>query len=64
MVQIIIDYDKCDGEDECGDCVDLCTMEVLKWVNGKVEPVDIDECSLCETCVDLCPNECIKIIAD
>ena len=39
MVQIIIDHDKCDGEDECGDCVDLCTMEVLKWVNGKAQIV-------------------------
>ena len=63
MVQIIIDHDKCDGE-SCKDCVDLCTMEVLKFQDGKVVAVDIDECSLCETCVDLCPNECITLIDD
>ena len=64
MVKIIIDHDNCDGQDECGDCVDLCTMEVLAWVDGKVEAVDIDECSLCETCVDLCPKECVKLVTD
>ncbi len=58
MVEIIVDYEKCDGED-CKDCVDLCPNEVLAIKDGKVVAVALDECSFCETCVDLCPNECL-----
>ena len=60
MVQIIIDHDKCDGED-CKDCVDLCPNECLGFEGGKVIVKDLEDCSLCETCVDLCPNECLTL---
>lgn len=60
MVKITIDYDKCKGED-CLDCVDLCPNEVIKFIDGKVIAVDLDECSYCETCVDMCPNQCITL---
>ena len=58
MADITIDMEKCD---HCGDCSDVCPMEVLVLKDGKITINDPDECSYCETCVDMCPNECIKI---
>lgn len=58
MADITIDTEKCDN---CGDCTDVCPMEVLILEDGKLTITDPEECSYCETCVDLCPNECITI---
>jgi NAD-dependent dihydropyrimidine dehydrogenase PreA subunit len=58
MADIKIDTGKCD---DCGDCTDVCPMEVLILKDGKLTIHEPDECSYCETCVDICPNECITI---
>lgn len=58
MAEVIVDFDKCDN---CGECSDVCPMEVLILKDGKLTINDPDECSYCETCVDMCPNECITI---
>lgn len=58
MADITIDTNKCDN---CGDCTDVCPMEVLILEDGKLTVNEPDECSYCETCVDICPNECITI---
>ena len=58
MSDITVNFDKCDS---CGDCTDVCPMEVLIIKDGKLTINDPDECSYCETCVDMCPNECITI---
>ena len=58
MADIKIDTNKCDN---CGDCTDVCPMEVLILKEGELTINEPDECSYCETCVDLCPNECITI---
>ena len=58
MADITIDTSKCDN---CGDCTDVCPMEVLILEDGKLTINEPDECSYCETCVDICPNECITI---
>lgn len=58
MADIIINTDKCYN---CGDCCDVCPMEVLILEDGKLTIHEPDECSYCETCVDICPNECITI---
>ena len=58
MAEITIDSGKCDN---CGDCTDVCPMEVLILEDGKLTVNEPDECSYCETCVDICPNECITI---
>ena len=52
MADITIDMEKCD---HCGDCSDVCPMEVLVLKDGKITINDPDEC------VDMCPNECITI---
>ena len=47
--------------DNCGDCADVCPMEVLILEDEKLTVNEPDECSYCESCVDICPNECITI---
>ena len=60
MVKIAINYEKCDSAN-CGECADVCPMEVLVMENEKIEINCPEECSLCETCVDVCPNNALKI---
>ena len=60
MVKITIDCDKCDGA-ECGECADICPMEVLILNGDTIVIQNKEECNLCENCVDVCPNEAIEI---
>ncbi len=60
MIKIIIDYEKCDCTN-CGECVDVCPMEVFIVEGEKIEIKCPEECSLCETCIDVCPNNALKI---
>ena len=53
MADIIINNDKCDN---CGDCADVCPMEVLILEDEKLTINEPDECSYCESCADICPN--------
>ncbi len=63
MVKIIIDHDKCDGA-ECGECVDVCPMEVLIIDGDKIAIQNKEECSLCEVCMDVCPQEAVDVKED
>ncbi|GAB6056102.1 4Fe-4S dicluster domain-containing protein [Methanobacterium alkalithermotolerans] len=63
MVKIVIDYEKCDGAD-CGECVDVCPMEVLIIEGDKIVIQNLEECSLCEVCMDVCPKEAIDVDED
>ena len=45
MWQVTVDKDKCTGDEEC---VDICPMDVLEKVDGKAEPVSMDDCEGCE----------------
>ena len=58
MYQIIIDLDKCQG---CGECVDICPMEVLEIQDEKAVVVNPDECAGCMSCVESCPEEAIEV---
>ena len=60
MAKIEIDQNKCDGID-CGECVDVCPMEVVVLEGDKVVVKNPEECSLCEVCMDVCPQECITV---
>ena len=60
MVKVKIDPGKCDGS-ECGECADVCSMEVLVLDGNKIEIQRPEECSLCEVCTDVCPNEAIEL---
>lgn len=58
MVTITIVHEKCEGA-ECGECADVCSMEILTIDGEKIAVKNPDECSLCEICTDVCPNEAI-----
>lgn len=58
MYDIKIDQAKCTG---CGECVDICPMEVLEIQNEKSVAVKMDECEGCESCVATCPEEAITV---
>jgi len=60
MAKVKLDYEKCDGL-ECGECVDVCSMEVLVLEGEKIVIKCEDECSLCEICTDVCPNDAITL---
>lgn len=53
-----VDKDKCIG---CGECVDVCPVDVYEIQDGKSEPVNGDECIGCQSCVEVCPQNCITI---
>jgi len=60
MANVTIDHGKCDGL-ECGECADVCSMEVIIIDGEKITIQNAEECSLCEICRDICPNGAIKL---
>lgn len=58
MWEIIVDKDKCTGDQEC---VNACPAQVFEMQDGKAEPVHSDECLGCETCVEVCPESAITV---
>ncbi len=54
----IIDKSKCTG---CGECVDTCPSGVYELVDGRSEPVNMDECIGCESCVEVCEYWAITV---
>lgn len=58
MVNIIIDYGKCDL---CKLCVDYCPTHVFKIFNEKLV-VDAEKCIECYACIPLCPRGAIGVV--
>lgn len=56
-----IDADKCVG---CGECVDVCPVEVYEMVDGKSAPVNGPECIGCQSCVGVCPVSAVTVEDD
>ncbi|MBU4319054.1 MAG: 4Fe-4S binding protein [Proteobacteria bacterium] len=54
----IVDDGKCEG---CGECVDVCPVEVFEMQDGKSVSVNADECLGCESCVEVCEPGAITI---
>ena len=44
-----VDSEKCVG---CGECVDVCPVEVYEILDEKSVPVNAEECLGCESCVE------------
>ena len=53
-----INYDLCKGID-CGECVNVCPMDVFEVDGDKVIVAKEDECTYCGVCLDSCPNNAI-----
>ena len=45
----------------CGECVDVCPVEVYEIKDGKSEPVNAEECLGCESCVEVCEASAITV---
>ena len=50
MWQVTVDKDTCTG---CGECVEVCPVEVFELVDDKSEPINAEECLGCESCVEV-----------
>ncbi|UTF49196.1 4Fe-4S binding protein [Desulfomicrobium sp. ZS1] len=55
---VTVDNDKCIG---CGECVDVCPVEVYELQNGKAVPVNEEECLGCESCIEVCEQNAITV---
>ena len=51
MYEINVETEKCTG---CGECVDICPVEVFELQDEKSVLVNAEECVGCESCVELC----------
>ncbi|CAG37484.1 probable ferredoxin III [Desulfotalea psychrophila LSv54] len=58
MFEVIVDVDKCSGDEEC---VAACPAQVFEMVDGKASVAEPDECLGCETCVEVCPEGAITV---
>lgn len=55
---VTVDTDKCTG---CGECVDVCPVDVYELQDGKSSPVNAEECLGCESCIEVCEFGAITI---
>jgi len=58
MYSVNVDEEKCVG---CGECVDVCPVEVFELKDEKSVPVNTEECLGCESCIEVCKEEAITV---
>jgi len=58
MHKIEVDEEKCIG---CGDCVDMCPVDVYEMQDEKSVPVNAEECTGCESCLEACEQQAITV---
>ena len=58
MWQVTVDKEVCTG---CGECVEVCPVEVFELNDDKSEPVHADECLGCESCIEVCEAGAITV---
>lgn len=54
MPHIKINPKTCDA---CGECIKVCSKNILVNKNGKIETQNLLNCTLCQDCMDACPKE-------
>ena len=58
MYRVEVDQEKCIG---CGECVDICPVEVYEMKDEKSVPMNVEECIGCESCIEVCDHEAITV---
>jgi NAD-dependent dihydropyrimidine dehydrogenase PreA subunit len=58
MYVIVIDEKKCKV---CGECVQICPVEIYKLDGNRVTVGNTDECSGCQSCISVCESQAITI---
>ena len=58
MYKIEVDKEKCIG---CGECVDICPVDVYEMEDEKSVPVNEEECIGCESCIEVCEQDAITV---
>lgn len=53
-----VNVEKCVG---CGECVEICPVDVYELQDEKSVPVNADECVGCEICIEVCEYEAITV---
>ncbi len=54
-----VDRRKCN---RCGQCVEMCPMDVLRLEGGKVPRMRYpDDCWYCDVCVSVCPRKALTL---
>ena len=58
MPKPVIDEDKCTN---CGNCIDVCPVEVFAKGSKKAKVAKPKECIGCRACEVQCPEDAIKV---
>jgi len=56
-----IDQKKCD---RCGQCVEMCPVNIIRDTGKKLVVEDIESCLLCNTCEEICEVDAVKVTSD
>ena len=58
MYNVEVNAEKCVG---CGECIDICPVEVFELQDEKSVPVNAEECLGCESCIEVCEEGAITV---
>lgn len=58
MYNVTVDAEKCVG---CGECVDVCPVEVYEMQDEKSVVINGEECLGCESCIEVCETDAITL---
>ena len=56
--QVEVDEEKCVG---CGECAEVCPVDVYEIQNEKSVVVNGEECLRCQDCIEVCEYEAITV---
>ena len=59
MYVITIDETKCTN---CGECANVCPVEVYKREGERVVVGNTNDCSNCQSCISVCEPQAITIV--
>jgi NAD-dependent dihydropyrimidine dehydrogenase PreA subunit len=45
----------------CGECIDVCPVNIYELQDGKSVTINEEECIGCESCVEVCENDAITV---